>query len=369
MPRIIRAPAAGFCSGVNRALRLAEEALSRTAGEERVYALGPLVHNQAVIQRLESKGLKTVESLNEIPPSEDKVRLVIRSHGAGPEILAEALRRGYEVIDGTCPLVKRVQRLVEQLRQEGYKIVILGESEHPEVVGIKAWSGEEALVVRDADEAEAVRDFKRLGLVAQTTQPLEKYQQVGSLLIKKAGELRAFNTVCSASRERQAAARELANQVDLMIVVGSRFSANTAQLVRVCSSTGTPTYLVEEAAQVELDWLGGVEKLGVTAGASTPEWIIEEVINRMSEMERERELAAVGNEAENSEGEEKTSEGLAASEEMVNQEMMEAQMTKDMPDLRPGSVISGKVVQVKDDEVLVDVGGKSEGVIPLRELS
>lgn len=343
--------------------------MNLAAGEGRVYALGPLVHNPAVIQRLESQGLRTIESLSEISPTEGKVRLIIRSHGVGPEILEEALRRGYEVIDGTCPLVKKVHQVVEQLRREGYSIVILGENDHPEVVGIKAWAGEEALVVGDVDQAAEVKGFRRLGLVAQTTQPLEKYQQVGSLLIKKAGELRAFNTVCSASRERQAAARELAGQVDLMIVVGSRFSANTAQLVKVCSSTGTPTYLVEEAEQIEPDWLRGVERLGVTAGASTPEWIIEEVINKMSELERERELETMGIEAENSEKQELVSEDLAAPEETANQETMEAQMTKDMPDLRPGSVVRGKVVQVKDDEVLVDVGGKSEGVIPLRELS
>lgn len=348
-------------------LKLAEKALEDAKPGEKVYSLGPLVHNHAVIERFAAKGLISVDSLEEIPEHQDGVCIVIRSHGAGPQIFEEARRREYRVIDGTCPLVKRVQVLADRLRQEGYPIIVLGESDHPEVKGILSWAGNQAKAVLEESEVEELKSFPRLGMVAQTTQPLEKYGLIGSILLKKAGELRAYNTVCAATRDRQSAARNLADKVDLMIVVGSRISANSNQLARVCSATGTPAFLVENAAELEAAWFKGVKKVGVTAGASTPEWIIEEVVSRMSEMEREREMAASETEvmaAVVNEG-----EAEAQVEETVNQDTMEAEMTKDMPDLRQGNIIRGKVVLVKDDEVLVDVGGKSEGVIPLRELS
>ncbi|NPV92187.1 MAG: bifunctional 4-hydroxy-3-methylbut-2-enyl diphosphate reductase/30S ribosomal protein S1 [Firmicutes bacterium] len=369
MIEIIRAQAAGFCSGVKRVLRMAEETLSGVDEEVKVYSLGPLVHNQAVINRFADKGVQVIDSLDDIPEGSGAVRLIIRSHGVGPEVLQEAERRGIEIVDGTCPLVKRVQMIADQLRREGYPIVVLGEREHPEVVGIMAWAGENATAVIDEQEAERLNGFSRLGLVSQTTQTLEKYEKVGSILLKQAEELRTFNTVCKATRVRQSAACDLAGQVDLMVVVGSRMSANTKQLTRVCSATGTDTHMVEDASEVDASWLKGVSRVGVTAGASTPEWIIEEVVSRMSEMERERENVlmepVIGEQAEVTAPE----ENQAVSEELVNQDTMEAQLTRDMPDLRQGNIIKGKVVQVKDDEVLVDVGGKSEGVIPLRELS
>ena len=376
MIEVLKAQSAGFCAGVRRVFALAEEAVcswqeekgksSDAAGD--LYSLGPIVHNEDVVRYFEERGLRVADSLNDIPAGG---KVIVRSHGVGPQVKKEAAERGIEIIDGTCPLVERVQKLAAVLAAEGFQVVIVGEKEHPEVKALLEWTGGQAIVVADAKEAQAVNEYDRLGLVCQTTQREENYREVGAVLLNKARELRAYNTICKATRLRQAEASELARQVEAMVVVGSHSSANCRQLARVCFASGTPTYFVENASQLDLEWLRGKQRVGVTAGASTPEWIIEEVIGKMLEMGAEKEqvqMLEAKPEGDSSQLKEAAA-GEAEDGRDLMTEAMEAQLTKDLPDLRQGSVIRGKVVLVKEDEVLVDVGGKSEGVIPLRELS
>jgi len=385
MTEIIRAEAAGFCSGVSRSLEMARAIMARS-GEGKAYSLGPLVHNEAVVNSLKNLGIEVVEDIKDIPSEGNEPTVIIRSHGVGPGVLEKAKASGLRIVDGTCPRVKRVQMLVNQLSRDDYLVVVFGQWEHPEVQGIVAWGGNKTEVVADPEEVHRLPRVKKIGLVAQTTQNEVKFWKVACELLPYCSELRVYNTICQATRLRQNAARQLAAEVEGMVVVGSRMSANTNQLVRVCAETGTPVILAETADCVPADWLKGKSRIGVTAGASTPEWIIEEVVKQMSDMERENTVVENNMSAEEGTATETTAtdEQLAetkeelelnlqqqaeADENQENQDSMEAELAKEMPDLRQGSMVRGKVIQVKDDEVLVDVGGKSEGIIPLRELS
>ncbi len=396
--QIIRATAAGFCSGVKGALKTAEQALQpdtdpggREAAEKRgkVFTLGPIVHNRLVVEQLNERGISVAENLEELRDVPG-AQLVIRSHGVGPGILQQAEAAGIRVIDATCPLVKRVQQLAKSLAEDGFRVVIIGDPKHPEVTAVLEWTEGQGMVVADAEEARQIAEYPRIGIVCQTTQIERNYRATAAVLLGKGREVRAFNTICPATRERQEAALGLAQTVEAMVVVGGFDSANTRKLVELCAGAGIPVYPVETAAQLEAGWFAQVNRVGVTAGASTPEWIIEEVIVKMSEfeqtdvnqaeqaeLEKEKLPEVPENTAETAEAAPaaapeaaaEPAETTPADEEAEIVETMEDQLTKDMPDLRTGNVIKGKVVQVKLDEILVDVGGKSEGVVPLKELS
>lgn len=265
----------GFCFGVRRAIELAREAAAREGG---AYSLGPIIHNPQEVARLTRSGLRVVESLEEVPRG---AALVIRSHGASPKVFAEARRRGLLIIDATCPLVGRAQQRARQLAQEGYRVVIVGEAHHPEVQGILEHACG-AVVLEDGSDLEPLRSARRLGVVAQTTQSPENYRRVlVRLLGLEFDELRVYNTICRATLHRQEAARELARRADLMLVVGGRNSANTRRLAELCRAEGVSVRHIETADELEADWFRGVGLVGVTAGASTPDWIIEGVIERL----------------------------------------------------------------------------------------
>lgn len=338
---------AGFCGGVKRALRIAEECAS-VGGKW--YTLGPLVHNQEVAHYLEEKGLGSVNSPTEIAGPVDGI--IVRSHGATPEVLEQLRQKGIHLRDATCPLVKRIHEIVTSLRGEGYDIVIFGDNNHPEVEAILGWCNNEATVIADANQAERLPYVERRGLVSQTTKDENEYIKIAAALLDRSYETRVFKTVCVATRQRQKAARDLCQQVELMLVVGDRNSSNTATLTRECQNTGVRTHLIQKAEDIDKDWLKGVSRAGITAGASTPDWIIKEVMDRMTGYE------------------EKDTQNLA--QETPSNEESFARMEAEMADFATpsrGDVIKGTVIQVLDDEVMVDVGGKSEGIIPLREMS
>lgn len=353
---IIRARSAGFCAGVTKAIELAQRAAKLS--DEPLYSLGPIVHNHQVVEKLAAQGVKVVHDPAAVPSG----RLLIRSHGVSPEVWEAAQTRGLTLIDATCPRVRRVQELARQLTREGYQVVVVGEAEHPEVIGIIGWSDSQAIVINGVDQLEMVPASARLAVISQTTYPEDKYFQVVRALVECCHELRAYNTTCPATRERQEAALELAGQVDLIIVVGDRDSANTRQLTNLCLRCGIPAYQVETADELDPTWFNGVKRVGLTAGASTPEWIIEEVKERMMEFSEDNAAA-----------QEQVKTDLAPNldpkiEEQDAEEGMDAHF-QSFKDIKPGDIITGTVVQVRDDEVLVDVGGKSEGIIPLKELS
>ncbi len=276
---IVVAPYAGYCYGVERALRLAEEAGVTLSPP--IYTLGPLIHNPSVVERLARGGIAAVDDLEQI----ERGTVIVRTHGVDPKVVAAARARGLAVIDATCPFVTVAQQKAEMLRDKGYVPVILGERDHPEVVGLAAWAGAGAVLVQDAEELRLseVRN-KRVGVVVQTTQTRDNLARLAARLAPVARETLVFNTICDATGKRQAAAQKLAGEVDAVIVVGGRNSANTTRLASLCRSIQPRTWHIETAAELEAGWLSGAVRVGVTAGASTPEEEIEAVVARIREL-------------------------------------------------------------------------------------
>ncbi len=340
---IITARQAGFCFGVKRAIKMAEEAAGL---DKEIYSLGPLIHNRQVVTKLAEQGIKPVDNLQDIQTG----TVVIRSHGVGVGIFEEIEAKGLKTIDATCPFVKKAQQLANQLQEDGYVVVVVGDKSHPEVTGIVGWTENQAIVVENHDEAKNFSRTNKIGVLAQTTQPLENFQSVVKELAGKCQELRVYNTICHATGERQDVAVELANKVDLMIVVGGTNSANTQKLARLCRDTTTSTYHIETAEELKAQWFRGKHKIGLTAGASTPDWIIEEVKVKMTELSDFET-----NQPEDVEDVKSQAEYMAEALEFKG--------------VRRGDLVTGTIVQVRDGEVLVDIGAKSEAVIPLRELT
>jgi len=198
-----------------------------------------------------------------------------------PRVLSQAREVGLTIIDLTCPFVGKAQRYAEELHKEGYQVVVVGEKKHPEVQSILGFAGESAVIVESANDVKGLKLQGRIGVVAQTTQSYGNFSEIVLTLLRISKELKVFNTICSSTKERQEAARVLARQVDLMLVVGGRNSANTSRLADLCRKEGKPTYHIEIADEINAAWLNGIHKVGVTAGASTPDWIVEGVIDKL----------------------------------------------------------------------------------------
>ena len=281
-PTIEVAEGAGVCFGVRRALRLADEALA--AGTP-VYGLGPLIHNPQEVARLTGQGFQVIDTLDE---AEAGATLLIRSHGLSPDVVAEARRRGHPIIDATCPLVRRVQTLATQLAQEGYQVIVAGDAAHPEVRAIQGHAPT-AVVVSEPAAVAGLEAAEGVALVAQTTFSPEVFRQMAAALVQRPfGEVRVIRTICTATVARQRAAAELADRADVMIVIGGRNSANTNRLAEHCASHDVPTHHVEVADEVRPEWLAGRPRVGVTAGASTPQWIIDAVCERIRHLQSRR---------------------------------------------------------------------------------
>lgn len=279
MKRVVQvADQAGYCFGVRRALDMAKEHLSHEG--KKVYSLGPIIHNPQVVEDFRKRGLTPVESLAEA----DEGVLVIRSHGVERGLLEEAHRKGLEVVDATCPFVKNAHRLARQLSQEGYQLVIVGERSHPEVMGILSYSGEEPIVVGNAEQLRDKAIGPKTGVLAQTTQTQENFIEVVNAVLVAAYECRVFNTICNATVSRQTAAVELASAVDVMFVVGGKNSANTARLAELCRSAGADTYHVETSDEIVPEMVRGKERIGISAGASTPRSQVDAVEKALQKM-------------------------------------------------------------------------------------
>jgi small subunit ribosomal protein S1 len=271
---IFLADKAGFCFGVKRAINTAFKA----AEKSRVYCLGPLIHNPQEVERLREAGVNTVGDLSSLDPGDF---LIIRSHGVPPLVFAQARDKGVQIIDLTCPFVGKAQRDAESLQKEGYQVIVIGEKEHPEVQSILGHAGDNAIVVETVNDVESQMFQARLGVVAQTTQSYSNFSEIVLKLLSLSKELKVFNTICHSTKERQDAARVLAGQVDVMLVVGGRNSANTSRLVSICRQEGKPTYHIEVAEEILPEWLKGANRVGVTAGASTPDWVLGRVLERL----------------------------------------------------------------------------------------
>jgi len=266
------ASSAGFCFGVRRAVDLAVQALVDFGNP--VYTLGPIIHNPQEVNRLREKGLLMAESLIEI----ESGTVVIRSHGAPRGIIETAARRGLGVVDATCPLVKRLEEKVRELGETGLQVIIVGESDHPEVKAALSYAAGRCLVWRGPEDIDPGQMEPSVGIVAQTTQSLENLQLVVSGCVPFCREVHVFNTVCEATRKRVAEALALAREVDLMIVVGGKNSGNTKRLAEAVRRTGTPTCHIESSRELREVSIPKGASVGVTAGASTPSWVIQDVV-------------------------------------------------------------------------------------------
>jgi len=276
---IILAKQAGFCFGVKRATQMAFEAAER-GGE--TYSLGPIIHSPQVVNRLEEMGVKVLTGLDDLAGG----TIIIRSHGVTSDELEEAVRKQLEVVDATCPFVKKAQENVQNLSAAGYDVVVVGDADHPEVQGIVSFAKGKVYVVGSGDEAARLPKMKKVGIVAQTTQSFENLKLVVLECLLKGGEIRVFNTICDATAVRQQEAMTLAREVDCMIVIGGYNSANTKRLAEVCAELQPRTHHIETAQEIDPAWFEGVDRVGVTAGASTPKWLIDEVIERVQDFDR-----------------------------------------------------------------------------------
>jgi len=276
--KILLAKSAGFCFGVKRATNMAFEAAE---GCRNICSLGPIIHSPQVVERLAAKGVQVVDRVEDI--REQKV--IIRSHGVTAKEFDQLSGKSLTIIDATCPFVKKAQQHAAFFSREGYHLVLVGEAEHPEVQGIVSYSGEAVVhVVADAEQASALPRMKKVGIVAQTTQLYENLKDIMDVCLAKSQELRVFNTICDATSVRQNEAREIARTVDLMFVIGGHASANTSRLARICREIQPQTWHIETTEEIAPEWFDGVEKVGVTAGASTPRWLIDDVVARIAEL-------------------------------------------------------------------------------------
>lgn len=269
---------AGACYGVNRALELARRCALEHA--EPVHTLGPLIHNPIVVEELAEQGVGLSQSLDEI----DRGSVIIRSHGVVPQVIEDARARGLSVVDATCPYVKKVHKAASNLVHEGYDLIIVGESGHPEVEGIVGHAEGKAHVVASPQDLDGLTLGKRVGVVVQTTQTAANLSAVVAALAPLVSELRVVNTICAATSERQRAAASLASEADIMIVVGGKNSGNTRRLAQICHAACLKTHHIEDAAELDRSWFDGARLIGITAGASTPQAHIERVVSAIERM-------------------------------------------------------------------------------------
>ncbi len=267
----------GFCFGVKRAIKIAEESPNSVT-------FGPLIHNKNEINRLKERfNVGLVEDIDEVP---QKGRVVIRTHGIPKDKLAQLRQKEVEVIDATCPFVTKPQEIVEQMSKEGYSIVIFGDINHPEIKGVMSYAKEPIVVLSVKELQKHIHSIKeKVATVAQTTRKFEEYQKIVAYLMEHKKEVRVFNTICNATFENQDAARELSKEADVMIVIGGKNSSNTKQLYNICKEHCPDSYLIENAKELKKEWFEGKRLCGITAGASTPNWIIEEVIENIKEIQ------------------------------------------------------------------------------------
>ena len=273
--KVIVAEKCGFCHGVRNAIRMAEEILAK---ETDVYSLGPIIHNKDVVDRLAKAGLKTVENVDQIASG----TVLIRSHGAAPAQIARLKKKGLNIVDATCVLVKRVQQIADELERDGYKVVVIGDENHPEVQAVVGCA-EDVVVIADESDVDKLPVGGRLGVICQTTKGPEYFSKMLCLIAHHGfGELKAINTLCRETIKRQESAVAVCKKVDIMFVLGGLTSANTRTLAAICKKYNNQTFYLQNWQECDRKQLLGKKIAGVTAGASTPERIIEEFVENLT---------------------------------------------------------------------------------------
>jgi 4-hydroxy-3-methylbut-2-enyl diphosphate reductase len=269
--KLLIAKSAGFCFGVKRAMDIAFAAAKRYPSD--LYTLGPLIHNPQAVEFLENLGIKGRNRIEEIPEG----TVIFRSHGVSFQDLMGAKEKGLRIIDATCPIVKKAHYYAKFLHRHGYALLIVGDAHHPEVEAIRSYLKEKVEVIEDVDRIRRSGSWEKLGIIAQTTQSFSLFEEVVALSLERAKEVRAFNTICHATTVRQREAVEIARKVDCMIVIGGHNSGNTQRLAAICREIQPSTFHIETARELDPKKLSEKKRIGLTAGASTPHWIIEEV--------------------------------------------------------------------------------------------
>ncbi len=331
--KIILAQTAGFCFGVGNAVRKAYGLLEKG---EKICTLGPIIHNEQVVDDLKSKGAEVIADIKGVP---EGTKVIIRAHGVTPDIYEEIRRNNIQVVDATCPYVGKIHKLVREKHREGMRIVIAGDREHPEVKGVNGWCGNTAFIANDPKDIDSFpQTDETCCLVAQTTVTKEKFEAIYDKLKEKCKNVLKFDTICNATSSRQEETKKIAALSDMMLVIGSRNSSNTQKLYEISKKYCKATYLIETYGDLPPINIKEINTLGITAGASTPERTIKEVIEKMEEL----------NKQEN---------------EMSFQEAFENSMVT----LRSGEIVKGRIIGYNNTEIYVDLGYKSDGIIPVDE--
>ncbi|WMM26505.1 bifunctional 4-hydroxy-3-methylbut-2-enyl diphosphate reductase/30S ribosomal protein S1 [Tissierella sp. MB52-C2] len=330
---IIIADNAGFCFGVKRAVDMTNNELLNPSKD--IYSLGPLIHNQQAVEKLKEEGLQTIDDTNDIEGINNS-KIIIRAHGVSKSVIDTINEKDLEIIDSTCPYVKSVHKRVEEYENQGYNIIIIGDPNHPEIIGINGWCNNNAFIVNSLEEATNLPIMDKICVVSQTTNTQEKFETLSEIIKGKGKEVKIFNTICNATNLRQESCRQLSSQVDAMIVIGGYHSSNTRKLAEVSKKYCKNVYHIETSKELPLQTLSKFNKIGITAGASTPDWIIKEVVETMDNIN--------------------------------NNEMMEA-IENSFTKIRRGDVLKGEVIYVTNNEVMVNINYRSDGIVNREELS
>jgi len=338
MSEVTLANKAGFCFGVKRAVE--ETIRLREKYNKDIYTLGPLIHNNDVVKSLEEKGIHSI-TLEEAYNLKKNDVVVIRSHGVGKNVFDHLRKNNVIIENGTCPYVRNIQQKVEEYYNKGYYIIIVGDDKHPEVIGINGWCNDTAIISKDGENIDAIKS--KVCVVSQTTEKQSNWEKVLNRIISLAKEIVAFNTICNATEERQESANKLSKEVDLMIVLGGYNSSNTTKLYEICKKNCENTYHVEKVDSSLLNMIGNenINKIGITAGASTPEYVIEEAISKMKKQND------------------------------ISQEDMDLydKYFKDTSNISVGSILEGEVFKVNEKEAYLTIGTKTEAIVTAEEYS
>ncbi len=327
---------AGFCFGVKRAMDIVIDNAEKT--NENIYTLGPLIHNEQVVEYLENKNVYAKDNIEDIP---DKSTVVIRTHGVPRSYYDDLQRKECKIIDATCPFVKKIHNIVHQNYNDGMQVIIVGDANHPEVIGINGWCNNSAIIISSLEDFVKINTERPICLVVQTTFSLKVWNKIKKFVKTSCQSVQVFDTICSATEDRQLEAEKIAGSVDSVVVIGGRHSSNTKKLVDICKSHCADTYHIETVSELPNETWNN-RCIGVTAGASTPEWIIKEVISKMSE---EKVM------------------------EVTDEISFAEELEKSLVSLKTGDIVKGVVIGITPTEVYVDLGSKADGIIPVGELT
>lgn len=329
---IILAETAGFCFGVKRAVDTVYQEVEQNAP---VYTYGPIIHNEEVVNDLQQRGVTVLHDFDELKQIHTG-SVVIRSHGVEKQVYDKIQEQGLKLVDATCPFVLKIHKIVQEESEKGNRILIIGSNDHPEVEGIKGWCKTEPIVVEQAEDIDFIdlAPGEKLVIVSQTTFNNKKFQDLVEIISKKGYDICAYNTICNATEARQKETAQIAKEADAMIVIGGKNSSNTQKLYAISKNECANTYYIQTLVDLDLTAFESVSRVGITAGASTPNNIIKEVHDSMSEL---------------------------SFEELLQEE------EKNSIQIAPGKLVEGEVLSVKPDEIIVNINYKSEGVIPRNE--